>query len=79
MVPLAKLSLLHYYRTLSRRNKISPDLLRDFFGLDYFFGIEYFFGADYIFGAESKVSEYFQYGQKYSRVTSPDFLESIQL
>ena len=45
----------------------------------YFLGIEYFFGADYFFGAESKVSDYLQYSQKDSRVTSPDFLEPIQL
>ena len=45
----------------------------------YIFGAGYCFGVEYIFGAESKVSEYFQYGQKYSRVTSPDFLEPIQL
>ena len=34
----------------------------------YIFGAGYCFGVEYIFGAESKVSEYFQYGQKYSRV-----------
>ena len=45
----------------------------------YFLGIEYFFGADCFFGAESKVSDYLQYSQKDSRVTSPDFLEPIQL
>ena len=50
-----------------------------FFGIEYSFGADYFFGVEYFLGAESKVSEYFLYCQKDSRVTSPDFLEAIQL
>ena len=48
-------------------------------GIGYYFEADYFFGVEYIFGAESRVSEYFQYCQKDSRVTSPGFLEAIQL
>ena len=50
-----------------------------FFGIEYFIGADYFCGVEYFFGAKSKVSEYFLYSQKDSRVMSPDFLESIQL
>ena len=50
-----------------------------FCGADYFNGADYFLGVEYFFGAESKVGEYFQDCQKDSRVTSPDFLEPIQL